>query len=96
MKTGVPAGSTATFVADWAPVCFQRRESLEFARRALVDFALKDDFEARPAREQAGCLRWIGSASGEREEERRVTRMLASLDQGGPLPGSETCPLAIS
>jgi hypothetical protein len=61
-----------------------------------VDFGLKDDFKARPAREQAECLRWIGSAPGEPEEERRVTRMLASLDQGRPLPRAENCPLVIS
>jgi DNA-binding MarR family transcriptional regulator len=61
-------------------------QSRQFVERALQDFGLIEAFESRPSLERERCLRWIAAAEGEREEERRVSRVLDDLSSGRALP----------
>jgi DNA-binding MarR family transcriptional regulator len=65
-----------------------RATSRQFVERALLDFGLMNAFESRPAPERERCLRWIANAEEEREEERRVSRVLDDLVHSRPLPMS--------
>jgi DNA-binding MarR family transcriptional regulator len=60
-------------------------ESRQFVDRALQDFGLMEAFESCSPQERDGCLRWIASAAGEREEEKRVSRLLDDLSQNRTL-----------
>ena len=66
-----------------------------FVERALIDFALEEAFEARPAAERAACLHWISGAFCRDEEDSRVSELLDALDAGKPLPpGSAPAPMS--
>ena len=68
-------------------------QSRQFVERALRDFGLTDAFESRPQMERERCLRWVATADGEREEERRVSRVLNDLSLDRALPkGRESDP----
>jgi DNA-binding MarR family transcriptional regulator len=61
-------------------------QSSQFVERALRDFGLLDTFESRTPEEREGCLQWIADAAGEREEERRVSRLVDDLLNSRALP----------
>jgi hypothetical protein len=60
-------------------------EATLFVERALIDFALLDEFESRPAADRQALLQWIAAARDEEAEEDRVSRLLDALDAGTPL-----------
>lgn len=61
-------------------------ESARFLERALIDFGLWEEFEARQLIEQVECLSWVAEACDSDDEEQRVTRVLDDLMHGHPLP----------
>jgi hypothetical protein len=69
-------------VLDFSP---RFEEAKMFVERALIDFALLDEFETRPATERTASLRWIAEACDDETEEDRVSQLLDALDAGTPL-----------
>jgi len=67
----------------------QQKETVRFVKRALLDFGLIEQFEARPSSEQAECLWWIAAAPDSSEEDARVARLLDDLAAGRPLPSRD-------
>jgi DNA-binding MarR family transcriptional regulator len=62
------------------------KQSGQFVDRALRDFGVLDAFESRTPREREGCLQWVAEAAEEREEERRVSRLVDDLSNNRALP----------
>lgn len=63
-------------------------ESHLFLERALMDFGLMDAFDSRPRVERQRCMEWIAAAGEDREEEKRVSRVLGALSRGKALPAT--------
>jgi hypothetical protein len=63
----------------------KRGDAVGFVERALLDFGLMDEFEARTRGERDECMRWIEAATSERAQEARVTRLLDDLALRRPL-----------